>query len=350
MKRLLLLVMFVAASYCAWSQTSSCAQTLRLAQSIYDQGRLHELEKIITDGLKSADCDKQTKVSLHKLLTLSYIYLEEPAKADEEMLKLLNTDNYFEINESVDPAEFVALYNTFRTTPVLRVGVKLGANASQPNVVNTITAVDYTKDSEYKYGISILFGGAVDYPINTKMTLHGDLLYLQRKFETDLKVDRGQNLDGKVLTNEFEGIETQNWISLPLSFEYRVGESKINPYVAGGVSIDYLLKAKLNGIRNRDDVASVPESSYDIISARNKINISALLAAGIKAKIGVGFFVAEVRYLYGLNNITSSENALTNQRALWDPYYTDSVFKISSLVITGSYVINIFKPKKLAVK
>jgi hypothetical protein len=216
--------------------------------------------------------------------------------------------------------------------------------------VNTITAVDFTAESEYKYGVAILFGGAVDFPINNRMTLHGDLLYLQRKFELDLIVDRGENADGKPLSNEFKGIETQNWFSLPVSFEYRVGESKINPYVAGGVSIDYLLKAKLNGIRNRDDVASVPESSYDIISARNKINISALLAAGIKAKIGVGFFVAEVRYLYGLNNITSSENALTNQRALWDPYYTDSVFKISSLVITGSYVINIFKPKKLALK
>jgi hypothetical protein len=354
MKKLyvLALIFFVAAK--SFAQTSSCAQTIRLAQSIYDQGRLHELEDIINKQLDKGDCSKAEQVSLLKLLTLAYIYLEEPIKADEKMLKLLETDNYFEINSAIDPAEFVALYNTFRTKPIYRVGAKLGVNASRPNVANSVTSVELAADSEYKYAFAILFGGAVDIPIHFKnknddsFTLHGELLYWQKKFEIDQKVDRGFSNDNppKPLTNALQGFETQNWLSLPLSLEYKFLDKKYNPYVAGGVAIDYLLGGKLRTERLRQDVNSVQEASYDIKSQRNPINLSALVAAGVKLKMGGGFFVAEVRYVHGLTNVNSSSTVYDNQIEVWNQGYPDSIFKISSLAISGSYVINVFNPKK----
>ncbi|HRG80017.1 MAG TPA: hypothetical protein PL167_10425, partial [Cyclobacteriaceae bacterium] len=78
MRRILIPICFTFLSIQAFAQATNCAQTLRLAQSVYDQGRLHELEDIITKGLAVGDCDQQTKVNLYKLLTLAYIYLEEP--------------------------------------------------------------------------------------------------------------------------------------------------------------------------------------------------------------------------------------------------------------------------------
>jgi hypothetical protein len=321
-----------------------------LAQSVYDQGRLHELEDIITKGLAVGDCDQQTKVNLYKLLTLAYIYLEEPQKADDSMLKLLQTDHYFEINEAVDPAEFVALYNTFRTHEIYRVGAKLGVNASQPNVVNSVTAIELAPGSEYKYGIAIHFGGAVDVPLNDKMTLHGELLYLQKKFELDLKVDRGLDSDGKPLSQEFQGFETQNYLSLPLSVEYKIADKKYNPFVTGGFSIDYLLSDKLKSIRIRDDAASIPETTFDLKPHRENINISVLIGAGVKLKMGGGYFIAEVRYIYGITNVNSTETAFANQQATWDQGYADPVFKVTSLAVSGTYVLNIFNPKKNKIK
>jgi len=252
----------------------------------------------------------------------------------------------------VDPAEFVALYNTFRTHEIYRVGAKLGVNATQPNVVNTITAVELAPDSEYKYGIAILFGGVVDVPLNDKMTLHGELLYLQRKFEIDLKVDRGFTVEEnpKPLSNQFEGIETENWISLPVSFEYKIADKQFNPYVAGGVSVDYLINAELKGERIRTDETSIQETTFDFNPLRKKINLSALIAAGVKTKMGGGYFVAEVRYLHGITNVNTMETAYANQQATWEQGYADSVFKLSSLSVSGSYVINIFKPKKKSIK
>ncbi|QLH31730.1 MAG: hypothetical protein HWD62_04205 [Cyclobacteriaceae bacterium] len=144
MRRFYILVLFVFVTSGVMAQGSSCAQAVRLAQSVYDQGRLHELEDIINKALgsQSAPCGQAEQISLLKLLTLTYIYLEEPEKADATMLKLLQTDNYFQINPAVDPAEFVALYNTFRTNEIYRIGATLGVNATQPNVTNTVSAVE----------------------------------------------------------------------------------------------------------------------------------------------------------------------------------------------------------------
>jgi len=345
MKKLYILLIVACVSTKGFTQSSSCAQTLRLAQSTYDQGRLHELEGILKSCL-AAGFTKEEKVGALKLLTLAYIYLEEPTRADETMLLLLQTDHYFEINPAVDPAEFVALYRTYRTREIYRVGAKLGVNATRPNVVETVSAVKLAPDSEYKYSIAILFGGAVDVPLNDKMTLHGELLYLQRKFELDLKVERGVDDTGKPLINGFEGFEKQNWLSLPLSFEYKLAEKKYNPFISGGVSIDYLLSAELSALRTKDEAASVPETTFDLNPLREKLNLSAMIGAGVKLKMGGGYFVAEVRYLHGLTNISSAETAFGNEQATWDQGYADSIFKVSTLALSGSYVINIFKPRK----
>ena len=353
MNRLLLLTIFlVVLSAGSWAQTStpSCAQTIRLAQSIYEQGRLHEIPPVLQRCLDENGFTKQEKVNAYKILANTYIYLEEPEKADESMLNILLTDPYFAINEAVDPAEFVALYKTFRTKPIYRIGAKLGVNGSQPNVTELSTAVEITPDSQYKYQVGLLFGGVAEMPINDKMTLHGELLYLQRKFGLNLTVDRGLNVEGEPLLNEFIGVETQNWLSLPVTFEYKIAEGKLNPYLAGGVSIDYLLGAKMKGLRNRASAAAVPETTFELKPQREKLNISAIAAAGIKLKAGGGFFVVEVRYLYGLTNVNSRETAYANELATWDQGYADPTFKLSSLGISGSYVVNIFSPKKKTFK
>src|SRR5882672_2751878 len=132
----------------AVAQAPNCSQTLRLATSTYEQGRLHELPGLLEGCIKSGFTEDQ-KVQAYKLLTLAYIYLEEPEKADASMLLLLETNTEFQINEAIDPAEFIALYKTFRTTPVYRIGGKGGTSVAQPNVASSDNAND--AGSKYKY-------------------------------------------------------------------------------------------------------------------------------------------------------------------------------------------------------
>lgn len=353
MKILYLLILLVTITTGAFAQNSSCAQAVRLAQSVYDQGRLHELEDLITKaiGSQAAPCGQAEQVSLLKLLTLTYIYLEEPEKADATMLKLLQTDNYFKINTAVDPAEFVALYNTFRTHEIYRIGAVLGVNAARPNIVNTVSAVELAEGSKYSYAIAILFGAAADVPLDRddKLTLHGELLYSQKKFNLELITDRSIEGNGSI-TNQFQGAETQNWISLPLSVEYKIADKKFNPFISGGAVVDYLLSSKITSEVLRSNTTSIQEATFELNPQRIKTNISLQAGAGVKFQMGGGYFIARVLYTHGLTNVNSLDTSYANEQATWGQGYADPVYKISSLSVSGSYVINMFNPKKRTIK
>ena len=357
MRRFLVCSLAVLSGYFATAQNvaPSCAQTLRLARATYEQGRLQEIEFQLENCLKSSDDggfskeEKQLRVEALKILCLSYIYLEEAEKADEAMLNILKTNPYFQINEAVDPAEFVALYKTFRTWPIYRIGAKLGVNTTQPNVSKTVTAVDIASGSEYKYLVAFQFGASADLPlyfISKKLTLHGDLTFQQKRFDLTLNVNRGVDKDGNSLSNTFKGIESQTWISFPVTFQYEIPLfKKMLPYVALGASIDYLIASDISGTRTRDNQASIEEKSFSL--TREKLNINAVGAAGVKVPLTGGFLTFELMYFYGLKNITTPESAYANTKLALDYGYADSIFKINSLAITGSYIFNVFNPKKL---
>jgi hypothetical protein len=350
MKRLLFFVILISPIW-VYGQTPTPGQTLRLARATYEQGRLHEIEAQLTSDV-IAKMTKAEKVEAYKILCLSNIYLEEPAKADESMLNILRTDPYFLINEAVDPAEFVALYKTFRTLPIFRIGGKLGVDACRPNVVEAATAGELAEGSEYSALIGIHFGASADIPLNRRLTLHGELLYTQKRFKLNQVFDRQTDvITGEELYNETEAIEQETWLSLPLMLEWKPLKKdskfnkKINPYISGGVAIDYLLGAKITAEQLRDQETAIQEKTYDI--TRNSLNISAVGAIGSKIRVGGGYIVTELRYLYGITKVNSKENAYENQEITWEINYADPVFKLSSLELSVAYVQNIFKPKKL---
>ncbi|MBL7853833.1 MAG: PorT family protein [Cyclobacteriaceae bacterium] len=346
---LLLLTLLAAGQFAAGQD---CAQKLRLARATYEQGRLHEipnqLEQCLASGFTKEE--KQLKVEAYKILCLSYIYLEEPEKADQAMLNLKKADPYFEPNPQIDPAEFIALFNTFRKDPIYRIGLRVGGNFSRPHVIEQISAVNLAPDSKYKSSFALQLGAGVDVPFSKRLTLHGELLYVQHRFQVTQNVERATTTTDPLL-NTFVGAETQNWISLPLGAEYNFLNlnskihQKIRPYVTGGVSVDYLLSATMTAERQRQDAASIPESSVEL--TREKINLSAYAGAGMKMRIASGVFVAEVRYLQGFTNLTSDESAFENQKLLWDYGYADPIFKLNSFSLSISYMQDIFKPKKL---
>lgn len=337
----------------AWAQ--DCVQTLRLARATYEQGRLHEIEGQLAKCLLPSGFDKsqkQERVEAYKLLCLSYIYLEEPDKADDAMLNLKKTDPYYEPNEAVDPAEFVALYNTFRKEPVYRIGVALGGNFSQPNVSELVYVTEFTGSSEFKRAFAIQFGAAADVPLSLfktkrKWTLHGELLYQSRKFEISQQESRGIDPGtGTELFNEFQGVETQNVLALPITLQYRfMANEKFNPFIGFGIGPELMLSRKLTAEKLRDGQPSVPEKGEDF--EYNSFNLSALVSAGVKLPLRPGVVILELRYAHGLTNVTTAEHAYANEALVLDYGFADSIFKMSSLSLSAAYVYEVFIPKKL---
>ena len=352
MKRFFIAFLFVAVSgYTVFGQLTSCTQTLRLARSIYEQGRLHDVPGLLERCLQTG-FSQDEKTEAYKLLCLAYIYLEEPAKADEAMLSLLRTNHYFEIRPETDPAEFVALYRTFRTDPVYRIGINLGANTSLPNVVSYIPSNELS--SEYDYGFAFQAGITADIPVprfNGRLTLHPELLLLLKTFKyTNEGTFDDVTPDGMPYSRAFEtnGLEKQTWLSLPLMVQYKLGDKKFKPFFGLGVSADYLLAANNTFRRTKEDATSLEEQSIDLLQSRNTINISGLASAGIKAKVTGGFMVAELRYAYGITRINDTESIYSNIDRIYPTGgYVDGIMKLNTLSVTIGYVYNRFNPKKI---
>ena len=338
MKRFLLLTIISGVLTCHVMAQSTCTQTLRTARSTYDQGRLHELPVLLEGCLKNG-FTQQERVEANKLLTLAYIYLEEPKKADEAMLELLRTDHYFEINHATDPAEFIALYRTFRTNPIYRLGAKIGANATQPNVLESVEANQGT--SKYKYRIGVQFHITADIPLTNSLTLCPEIGIMQRSFKYENIVAEQDTTFISTVT------EKQSWASLPVSLHYQFNKFSFKPYIALGVQTDYLLNASLSAERIRQGFQSIQQETEDFKAQRQKLNFSILAAAGARFKLGGGFVITEVRFYYGLTSISSKESAFQNNQLAFKYGYADSIFKINSLSVTAGYVYNIFNPKKL---
>jgi hypothetical protein len=347
MKKILPLV-FISCVACFYTRAqSSCTQTLRTARATYDQGRLHDLPALLEGCLKSGFTE-QEKVEAYKLLTLAYIYLEEPAKADEAMLNLLRTDHYFELNKATDPAEFIALYKTFRTKPIYRIGLNLGVNFTQPNVVASIKTNNGS--GKYSYRISFQAGIAAEIPINDHFTLNPSLLYQQKSFSSTGQVIRGTDSNGKPISNKTTGTEAQSWVSLPIGVQYLIKAGRYNPYVMAGVSSDFLLGSSLVLQTVQDGAGIVQEKTFNIKSQRQNFNVSALIGAGAKMRMFGGYVTADIRYLYGITKVNSTKTSYTNENIAFDYNWGDSIFKLNSVTVSVGYIQNIFKPKKLSRK
>jgi len=332
-------ILFVFAS--ASGQAPNCSQTLRLATSTYEQGRLHELPGLL-DGCIKSGFNQEQKVQAYKLLTLAYIYLEEPEKADASMLLLLETNTEFQINEAIDPAEFIALYKTFRTTPVYRIGGKGGATIAQPNVASSDNANDGSSNYKYKFGLSVGFSAEIPVRIlkAKNLTLNPELYFQITSF----------NYTNHDTIHTAFGPRTQNWISLPISLQYKFGQSKINPYVALGVETSYLVSSKSTGQSTIKKNAGGEQKSFDVTSALNRLNFFGIASVGAKYKIGRGMVVAELRYHYGLRNITRVDGTYANPYLTWDYHTADAIYKLNYMSLTMGYLINIYNPKKLSIK
>ncbi len=327
------------------------AQTLRLAQSIYEQGRLHELPSL--PGLKDSEISKYSKSDqerAYRLLSLAYIYLEEPEKADESMLKLLKTNHFYEPNEQVEPAEFIGLYKTFRTKPVFTIGLKFGANSTIP-MLNSLYYVSGGSAGNGKYGTPIgiqfgivfekaLFSDSKNKTLN-RLTFAPEVLYTGRTFSyTNAHFFTG--------TADFKATLKQTWIDFNPMVQLKLNNSKtLQTYVAVGPGISYLLKASGTLATTWNNGAgAVSGPDVDNTSSYKKIVPSVIGAVGLKLKFGEIYIIAEGKVQYGLTSPVNSSSR-TNNESVFDYSYTLPDYKPLTFMANIGFVYPYFNPVKL---
>lgn len=334
-----LLVLLILSSLAAAGQ--DCAQSLRLAKATYDQGRLHEVEQNLKGCLTSGSTAE--KEDAYKLICLSYIYLEEPEKADEAMLNLLRNNNYFEISES-DPAEFVALYKSFRTREIYRVGAVIGLNLSTPTVTKQISTCTNCTGS-FSGQLGIQGGLSFEIPISDRISINPQLIFQQKKLGYTNEVTRAGGI-----TNNTTGTENQSWISLPIGIEYTLFNKGYRPYITAGVTADYLIGSNLTLLTTQDQAGAVQEKTISINNMRKDFLSSLYAGAGAKLRLFGGYVSAEIRYQYGLMTVNSTETAFANPSPAFNNNWGDSIYRLSAVSFSIGYIQNVFNPKKLTRK
>jgi hypothetical protein len=322
---------------------TTCAQTLRLARSVYENGRLHELEGLLEGCVKADQWTTQERVDAYKLLTLAYIYMEEPEKADAMMLSILQTDPEFRPNNNIDPAEFVALWSTFRTDPVYRLGVKVGANATQPNVHQYTPLNEGTEN--YKYGYGFQAGVASEIAIFNGMFVLNPELYFQSK---SFKI-KNSFFENDQTTGGTVGMKS---VSLPVTLQYPLpfgqksdGSNKWMSYVGLGLATDFLLGVSTDlttTITGQSPVATATTGKTQYKS----FNFAPILSAGVKWKVKKAEIVTEIRFNYGASTIFNKQRLYDSQSEVFGNKFVHGPFSLNTLSISAGYLLNKYIPRK----
>lgn len=346
-----LIILLVAGGTTAFSQATNCTQVLSLVRSTYEQGRLHELPALADACLNAADgkgFTKEQKREAYRYLTLAYIYLEEPEKADESMLKLLDTDHFYQVNQAIDPAEFIALFNKFRHDPLFRLGFKVGLNTTQPTALNYYN-IGSAGAGIGKYGLKIGFQALFSFEkdITKRIVLAPELGYVVRtyKYSNGSLATSDQKPDSSVSTQNFA--ISQSYLDLNGIVQYKFKNTiELQTYIGGGPGISYLLSSSNQATTVLGNGFTVTGSSVDDTKSYNKLIYSFTVVAGLKKKLGELYFTADARYQVGLGNVVN-KSARTNAELGYDYQGQYNDYRMSNFMVNFGLIYPYFKPKKL---
>lgn len=351
MKRLYFLILIsLVAVASAFSQGSApCSQVLRLVRTTYEQGRLHELPALTEGCLKAPEgkgFTKEEKRETYRWLTLAYIYLEEPEKADEMMLNLLNTDHFYEVNKTVDPAEFIALYNKFRTKPIFNFGLKFGMNVTQPIVTsNYYVSSPSSGNGKYSLAPSLNVLGVFHKAITNNITFAPEIGLVLRNYNYGNPSLAKSDSTGNLISSQNFVIK-QTWIDLNAIGIYYLKPTAWNPYIGFGPGISYLLGSNNQPNTVLGNGFTVTGPTVDDSKSYNKMLYSLTVLAGVKRRIGELYLIADIRYQYGLSNAVKASSRSNSELAYdYQGQYND--YHMNNFMINVGVLIPKFSPKKL---
>jgi len=305
----LLIFMLVGYARVSFSQ-DNCSQVLVDAENLYEDGKIEEIPEFVHPCMKSG-FTKEEKVQAYKLLSMVYAFLDEDEKADEAVLNLLKLDKEYTINEELDPAEFIEVFETFRTDPIFRVGVKAGTNTNIFRIKETYEVPSNAENAGVYTPVSGFHGGiSFDIPFKDKYEIVPELYYQSRSYNYSQFIP---DLNGPSTFTE-----TQSWLSLPVHFRYKYEKWKIIPYGDIGFSVNYLFISNLSSIETKNNASnSVVESpKQNWIESRKPLNFYASAGLGARYKVPMGYLIIESRYGFHVNSITKLGTELTPEQQL----------------------------------
>jgi len=355
MRKLLLVILLLVAqmSYAQEEPIDICVQNIEIAQQRYDEGRIQDIQALLSDCIKGGTYTDVEKAQALRLVTLAYIFLEDETNSEASMLELLQTNHEFKVNPAIDPTEFINLHSQFRTEPLFNVGVRYIVNFAQPIATDLNSSLSLA-NSRPAYTIEF---GSFGLGVNFEYEIFDNfILYPEIQYKT-MKISRTESqpgiIDGAENYIVIENVEDQQWLSLPVSVKYIFNfqnSPRLKLYANLGASLDYLMGATRPADGATLTTRNDPVVGFSVSTAedKNRLNYGIIAGGGVTFKIGEGFFAIEARYLYSLSKLTNPQGILnpTNPQQT-NTLIQDDIYRLNNIALSLGYTMNIYFPKQL---
>ncbi len=310
-----------------------CVVRLQEAEILYNDGKIELIPDLITNCIESG-FGKEQKIRAYRLLALVYLNEDNQILAEEYLLKLLKTDPEYKPNTSVDPLEYVRIYNSIETEPLFSVGGIGGFNYTYPGLIEPIGSNAFNEiNANYsKNAIGISGGIRMVYHFSPKIDLALEPSFVSSNFK----------LSESVTDNELiQAEEVIRFIDIPVVGSYGIWNFKYAQLFAEAGMVFGIYTGGTLDITNTYINGSTPdytESPYTTNTIRKRGSFSALAGISSKLRLNRSYLQMGLRYKYGLNNmVNTNANSDVVNRLQWVNRYRDNHFRLSSVYFYISY-------------
>lgn len=351
-KRIIVAIALVLVGVSYSHGQNECELTLTRATEEFNAGHLYGIPGMLSDCLAKNQKD-DWRQRAYLLLTETYLLLEDPIGAENSYLEVLRANPEYVTDPQRDPIDLVYLSKKFTATPIFAFYALAGLNTSPMRVIHDVRIGGEPQTTQsYKLQLGWQIGGGVDYNYTDNISFSAGFNYVFTGFQhvtTDLF---GPNKD------IVEFLDRQTWASIPIMVKYSDDQGKIRPYVFGGYSLNLLLRDRgILNVMNRDSgnedgteqlsSAENETPNLNLSDHRERLNGSFVLGGGVKYKYKLNYLFVDVRYSFGIKNMTNINNRFDNYSEGLPYPYVDDDFRMDNLAISVGYVHPFYKPRKL---
>lgn len=363
MKKGFVLFLVVSIIFFSNEVIAQCPENLSQAQDQFDDGHLYGIPALLDNCIKKGT--KQDKIEAYRLLTLTYLYIDDPIGAEKSFLELLKLDPEYRV-DSTNHIELVHLSKEYITTPIVSWRARLGANMSTISILSyngsnntTLQKGFYTPSVGYSFigSLDIHLNKYVNFSVESDLS-HNSFRYTDSFFNTTDVTDINNPIIGEESTKDQVLLHEKSWnYSLPITVKLTYPGILYYPYVYGGYAPSYnIITATDATTTNNEAVGSVLTESknLNITSLREPFSHSFILGIGLMRRVKYNYLFIDVRYKIGMFNRIVREE----QFNLEDPdkkdlntymlehKIQDNFFKQNELSITAGFVWPKYKPRK----
>lgn len=329
-------------------ESGSCAEKLKIAQTLFSRGQVELVPSMISECMKSG-FTREESLDAYKLLIQSYLFEDKLEKADSAMLEFLKKNPEYALSPT-DHSSFVHLFNNFLVKPVLQLSIHLGTNVPFLTFIREVGVAGEPGPTKYSSELINLFISVESkFELNKKLEINFEPGFSQLSFtNVEEFVNTTDNEVIKISKTTYS--EIQRRIEMPVSLTYNLKSfGRFTPYGRLGVGTALCLGSTATAENKPAAPISMPLTGPDMDrkASRISVDIFGQVGAGVKFKINGGFLFTELRSNLGFfNQVVNGGNPTIEQELGFKYSYADDDFHLNAVNFSVGYTQIFYKPSK----